>query len=71
MGRNPQAEPKMTLDACSNKWQVTQKKQTCELFFRTVRNYTPEQAAAKCNTGEMTRSLRDLSKPVDVLPQEL
>lgn len=71
MGRNPQAEPKMTLDACSNKWQVTQKKQTCELFFRTVRNYTPEQAAAKCNTGEMTRSLRDLSKPIDVLPQEL
>ncbi|QXI33165.1 hypothetical protein [Pseudomonas promysalinigenes] len=71
MGRNLQAEPKMTLDACSNKWQVTQKKQTCELFFRTVRNYTPEQAAAKCNTGEMTRSLRDLSKPVDVLPQEL
>lgn len=60
MGRNPGAEPKMTLDACSSKWQVTQKKQTCELFFRTIRKYTPEQAAAKCNTGGMTRSLRDL-----------
>ncbi|MBO9551694.1 hypothetical protein [Pseudomonas sp.] len=66
MGRNPGAEPKMTLEACSTKWQVTQKKQTCELFFRTVRNYMPEQAAAKCNTGEMTRSLRDLRKPVDL-----
>jgi hypothetical protein len=71
MGRNPGAEPKLTLDACSNKWQVTQKKQTCELFFRTVRKYTPEQAAAKCNTGEMTRSLRDLKKPVEVVPREL
>ncbi|MFZ5934509.1 hypothetical protein BGP84_03295 [Pseudomonas putida] len=71
MGRNPGAEPKMTLEACSTKWQVTQKKQTCELFFRTVRNYTPEQAAAKCNTGEMTRSLRDLRKPVEVMPREL
>ncbi|MGJ7550766.1 hypothetical protein [Pseudomonas alloputida] len=71
MGRNSGAEPKMTLEACSTKWQVTQKKQTCELFFRTVRNYTPEQAAAKCNTGEMTRSLRDLKKPVEVVPREL
>ena len=71
MGRNPEAEPKMTLNACSTKWQVTQKKQTCELFFRTVRKYTPEQAAAKCNTGEMTRTLRDLRKPVEVVPREL
>ncbi|MFJ4348299.1 hypothetical protein [Pseudomonas sp. NPDC089401] len=71
MGRNPAADPKGTLQACSTKWQVTQKKQTCELFFRTIRKYTPEQAAAKCNTGEMTRSLRDLKKPVEVTPREL
>jgi len=71
MGRNPEAEPKMTLDACSSKWQVTQKKQTCELFLRTIRKYTPEQAAAKCNTAGMTRSLRDLRKPVEVVPREL
>jgi len=45
---------------------VTQKKQTCELFFRTVRKYTPEQAAAKCNSGVVTRSLRDLRKPADI-----
>ncbi|WP_153788444.1 hypothetical protein [Pseudomonas sp. EMN2] len=65
MGRNPQADAKLTLDACSTKWQVTQKKQTCELFYRTIRNMTPEQAAAKCNTGAVTRSLRDLRKPLE------
>jgi hypothetical protein len=70
MGRNPGAEPKMTLQACSSKWQVTQKKQTCELFFRTVRNFTPEQAAAKCNTGEMTRNLRGLRKPAQAMPPQ-
>ena len=70
MGRNPQADAKLTLDACSTKWQVTQKKQTCELFYRTIRNMTPEQAAAKCNTGAVTRSLRDLRKPLDI-PQAL
>ncbi|MBF8706452.1 hypothetical protein IR016_06575 [Pseudomonas putida] len=71
MGRNQRADAKLTLDACSNKWQVTQKKQTCELFFRTVRKYTPEQAAAKCNTGSVTRSLRDLAKPMEAQPQDL
>ncbi|AGZ37095.1 hypothetical protein C4Q28_05080 [Pseudomonas sp. SWI6] len=71
MGRNPAAEPKLTLEACATKWQVTQKKQTCELFFRTVRKYTPEQAAAKCNSAAVTRSLRDLRKPVEALPPAL
>jgi hypothetical protein len=69
MGRNQQADPKLTLNACSNKWQVAQKKQTCELFFRTVRKYTPEQAAAKCNTGSVTRSLQHLREPVEAQPQ--
>ncbi|WP_263224838.1 hypothetical protein [Pseudomonas alabamensis] len=64
MGRDPQADARQTLEACSTRWQITQRKQTCELFFRTVRTYTPEQAAAKCNTGEMTRRLRDLRKPI-------
>ncbi|MBJ9976738.1 hypothetical protein IAE35_10325 [Pseudomonas sp. S75] len=68
MGRNPQADGTLTLQACANKWQVTQKKQTCELFFRTIRDYTPEQAAAKCNTASTTRSLRDLRAPLEVEP---
>nr|WP_314616215.1 hypothetical protein [uncultured Pseudomonas sp.] len=67
MGRNQQADARSTLQACSDKWQVAQKKQTCELFFRTVRQYTPEQAAAKCNSGGVKRSLMDLRKPVEGL----
>ncbi|QHF26918.1 hypothetical protein [Pseudomonas sp. R32] len=62
MGRNPAADAKATLGACTQKWQVTAKKQTCELYFRTIRNMPPEQASAKCNTGEVTRTLRDLQK---------
>jgi len=53
------------LNACTGKWQVTAKKQTCELFYRTIRNLTPEQASAKCNTGAVTRSLRELQKPIE------
>ena len=60
MGRNPKADAQKTLGACTQKWQVTQKKQTCELFFRTVRKMTPVQAHAKCNTGVVTRALRNL-----------
>ncbi|MDV9031462.1 hypothetical protein Q7C30_005005 [Pseudomonas sp. RAC1] len=66
MGRNPNADAKATLEACATKWQVTQKKQTCELFYRSIRDMTPAQAAAKCNTGSVTRSLRDLRKPAEV-----
>ena len=65
MGSNPAADPQLTLNACTQKWQVTAKKQTCELFYRTIREMTPEQASAKCNTGAVTRELRDLRKPVE------
>ncbi|WP_442109823.1 hypothetical protein [Pseudomonas sp. NUPR-001] len=60
MGRNPLADAQATLGACTQKWQVTAKKQTCELFFRSIRDMTPVQAGAKCNTGAVTRMLRDL-----------
>ncbi|TDF82073.1 hypothetical protein [Pseudomonas sp. H9] len=60
MGRNPAASAQATLGACTQKWQVTAKKQTCELFYRTIRDMTSEQAGAKCNTGAVTRMLRDL-----------
>lgn len=65
VGSNPEADPQLTLNACTQKWQVTAKKQTCELFYRTIRNLTPEQASAKCNTGTVTRSLRELQKPIE------
>jgi len=64
VGSNPKADPQLTLNACTQKWQVTAKKQTCELFYRTIRNMTPEQASAKCNTGPVTRELRELQKPL-------
>lgn len=63
VGSNPSADPQATLEACTQKWQVTAKKQTCELFYRSIREMTPEQASAKCNTGAVTRELRELQKP--------
>lgn len=65
VGSNTNADPQATLEACTQKWQVTAKKQTCELFYRTIREMTPEQASAKCNTGAVTRELRELQKPVE------
>lgn len=65
VGSNTNADPQATLEACTQKWQVTAKKQTCELFYRTIREMTPEQASAKCNTGAVKRELRELQKPVE------
>lgn len=65
LGTNPRANAQATLTACTQKWQVTAKKQTCELFYRTIRHMTPEQAGAKCNSGPVTRALRELQKPVE------
>ena len=51
MGQQPTADPQQTLNTCTEKWQVTEKLQTCELFFTSVRNLKPEEAAAKCKAG--------------------
>lgn len=48
MGRQPSGDPSQALNACTQKWQVTDKLQTCELFFVSVRNLKPEDAEAKC-----------------------
>ncbi|WP_225580666.1 hypothetical protein [Pseudomonas sp. PDM16] len=48
MGQNPAADPQQTLNACTQKWQVTDKTQTCELFYTSVRNLTPVQAKTAC-----------------------
>ncbi|VXC89542.1 conserved hypothetical protein [Pseudomonas sp. 8Z] len=48
MGQQPAANAQQTLDSCKQKWQVTNKLQTCELFYTTVRNLKPEEAEAKC-----------------------
>ena len=51
MGQNPTANAQQTLDGCTNKWQVKDKLQTCELFYITVRKLKPEEAEAKCKAG--------------------
>jgi hypothetical protein len=48
MGEQPSQDASPVLSACSEKWQVTEKLQTCELFYTSVRNLTPEAAQAKC-----------------------
>lgn len=52
MGQNPSADPQQTLNSCTQKWQVTDKVQTCELFYTSIRNLTPPQAQAKCTTSK-------------------
>ncbi|WP_426143984.1 hypothetical protein [Pseudomonas sp. DWP3-1-2] len=64
MGQTPTADPAATLSACMQKWQVTDKVKTCELFYTAERDLTAEQAAAKCSTGDVTRSLQQLQKPL-------
>lgn len=50
MGQRPTGDPQQTLDSCTQKWQVSDKLQTCELFFVSVRKLKPEEAEAKCKT---------------------
>jgi hypothetical protein len=52
MGRNSQADAKLTLEACTSKWQVTQKKQTCELFYRTIRKMTRNRRRPNAIPGQ-------------------
>ena len=52
MGQNPGTDPQQALDACTQKWQVTDKVQTCELFYTSIRNLTPPQAQAKCTSSK-------------------
>lgn len=54
MGRNPGADAAATLNSCTQKWQVSDQLQTCELFYTSIRNMTPAQAQAKCTATEQT-----------------
>lgn len=64
MGQKPGADPKATLGTCQQNWQVTNKAKTCELFYIDVRKLSKPQADAKCNTGSVSRSLKQLQKPL-------
>ncbi|KHA73600.1 hypothetical protein NZ35_08920 [Pseudomonas chlororaphis] len=64
MGSKPGSNPQTTLTGCTQTWQVTQKVKTCELFYTSIRNLTPEQATAKCSTTPIKAQLKQLQAPL-------
>ncbi|QKV62519.1 hypothetical protein HUW52_06360 [Pseudomonas sp. 43A] len=64
MGSKPGSDAQTTLSSCTQTWQVTQKVKTCELFYTSIRNLTPEQAAAKCATTAIKSQLKQLKAPL-------
>ncbi|VVN05596.1 hypothetical protein PS619_03551 [Pseudomonas fluorescens] len=64
MGSKPGSDAQATLNSCTQTWQVTQKVKTCELFYTSIRNLTPEQAAAKCTTTAIKSQLKQLKAPL-------
>ncbi|MGE8189695.1 hypothetical protein [Pseudomonas sp. NPDC086278] len=63
MGSKPGSDPSAQLKSCTQTWQVTQKEKTCELFYTSIRNLTPEQATAKCATAPIKSRLEQLQAP--------
>jgi hypothetical protein len=63
MGSKPGSDPAVQLKSCTQTWQVTQKEKTCELFYTSIRNLTPEQAVAKCTTTPIQSQLKQLQAP--------
>ncbi len=63
MGQKPASDPNVLLQACINTWQVRRKEQTCELFYTSVRELSPEHAIAKCSTPAIKAQLRQLKAP--------
>ncbi|NWC93773.1 MULTISPECIES: hypothetical protein [unclassified Pseudomonas] len=64
MGQKPASDPNVQLKGCMNTWQVTRKEQTCELFYTSIRELTPEQANAKCAQPAIKTQLRQLKSAV-------
>ncbi|CAI8803958.1 Exported protein [Pseudomonas sp. IT-P253] len=63
MGSKPGTDPQVQLKSCTQTWQVTQKEKTCELFYTSIRNLTPEQAMTKCATPPIKSQLKQLKAP--------
>lgn len=64
MGRQPDTNPDIELRSCTQTWQVAQAEKTCELFYTSIRNLTPENAVAKCATAPIKTQLKQLKAPV-------
>ncbi|MGY2189772.1 hypothetical protein D3C81_589090 [compost metagenome] len=63
MGRETDTNPDVELKTCTQTWQVAQKDKTCELFYTSIRNLTPQQAAGKCSTAVIQTQLKQLKAP--------
>jgi len=63
MGRQPDSNPDVELKTCTQTWQVAQTEKTCTLFYTSIRNLTPGQAAAKCATTPIKSQLKLLKAP--------
>jgi hypothetical protein len=64
MGRQPDSNPDIELRSCTQTWQVAQADKTCELFYTSIRDLTPEKAVAKCATASIKSQLKQLKAPV-------
>jgi hypothetical protein len=63
MGSKPGSDPQVQLKSCTQTWQGTQKGKTCELYYTSIRDLTPDQAAAKCATPPIKSQLKQLKAP--------
>lgn len=63
MGRDRESNPDVELKSCTQTWQVAQKEKTCALFYTSIRNLTPAQAAGKCATATIAPQLKQLKAP--------
>ncbi|MNG19008.1 hypothetical protein D3C76_1456520 [compost metagenome] len=63
MGRQPDSNADVELKTCTQTWQVADKDKTCALFYTSIRNLTPGQAAGKCSTAAIQLQLKQLKAP--------
>jgi len=63
MGRETDSNADIELRSCTQTWQVAQKDKTCELFYTSIRNLTPQQAAGKCASATIQAQLKQLKAP--------
>ncbi|MDE1165088.1 MAG: hypothetical protein PW845_06775 [Pseudomonas sp.] len=71
MGGNPAADPNATLSRCTEKWQVSAKEQTCEMFYTSIRKVSAEEAKKDCAGAPITKALKELKQPVAMPPSSL
>lgn len=69
MGQKSGTDAATLLKQCTTNWQVTNKVETCKLFYTSVRKLQPDAAAAKCRTGSVGRQLDQLRRPLPEMKQ--